>query len=147
MGTEEEDRELSELIAELRVILPGVTVLFAFLLGLPFTARFAEVEAIERVAFFVGFLGSGASMVLLMGASAYHRVRGKPYDKARLIKTATRQTVAALTALLVSLTAVVFLVTRELYRVEVAISTSIATAAFASEVWLGLPLLRRWTGR
>lgn len=95
----DEDRELQELLGELRVVLPGVTVLFAFLLSLPFAARFGSLTATQRTAFFVAFLSTAVALVFLVGDVAYHRLRGHPYDKQQMIRTVTRQTIAAVVLL------------------------------------------------
>lgn len=75
---QEHNRELAELVGELRVILPGVTVLFAFLLTVPFAADFGRLGSGERVAYFVAFLATAFAIVLLLGESAYHRIHGHP---------------------------------------------------------------------
>ena len=106
------DRELDEILGELRVVLPGVTVLFAFLLTVPFTGDFLEVDTVDRAAYFLAFISAAVSMVFLVGESAYHRIVGKPYDKARLTRTAGRQAVVGIAALAFALTAVVFLVVK-----------------------------------
>lgn len=79
-NSEDEDREL-------RVVLPGVTALFAFLLTMPFSTGFsASTPPPARAAFFVGFLATGVAIVLLVGESAYHRLIGK----ARMLRTGSR---------------------------------------------------------
>jgi len=77
---ERRDRELSELSGELRTVLPGATVLFAFLLTVPFSSGFPRLEVLDRLAFFVAFITAGAAVVLLLGEGAYHRLVGHPYD-------------------------------------------------------------------
>src|SRR5688572_18998651 len=84
------DRELIELMNELRVVLPGVQVLFAFLLTVPFSQRFAEIAGRQRGVFFAAFLATTAASVVLMAPSAYHRVRWRQHDKAQLLKTSNR---------------------------------------------------------
>jgi len=71
---EQLDRELIELLNELRVALPGVQVLFAFLLGVPFTQRFGEVTDIQKDAYFLTFLCTAIATALLIAPSAYHRL-------------------------------------------------------------------------
>ncbi len=139
----DEDRELSELLSELRVVLPGVTVLFAFLLTVPFTARFGSLTGPQRGAYFVAFLTTATSIVFLVGEVAYHRLRGKPYDKVKMITTVTRQTVAAVALLGVALVAVVFLVSDVLYAGSVAIPLAAAIALLSLVAWFGIPLARR----
>jgi len=139
----DEDRELDELLSELRVVLPGVTVLFAFLLSLPFTARFASLTQAQRTAFFVAFLSTASAIVFLVGEVAYHRLRGRPYDKRQMIATATRQTVTALALLGLALVAVVFLVSDVLYGAATAVPLAAGLALLATSTWFALPFARR----
>jgi predicted neutral ceramidase superfamily lipid hydrolase len=75
---EDLDRELDEFLGEVRVMLPAVTVLFAFLLTVPFTARFPQLALPTRTAYFVAFVTTAIAIVLLVGETGYHRLRGKP---------------------------------------------------------------------
>lgn len=140
------DRELDELLAETRVILPGVTVLFAFLLTLPFTSSFQLAHARDKGAYFIAFISSALAMVLLIAESAYHRLRGKPYDKARMLRTSTRQAICAIALLAIAMTSVVFLVTDMVYGGNAALPSAVAMCAFCLALWFGLPLARRLRG-
>lgn len=137
------DRELDEILSELRVVLPGVTVLFAFLLTLPFTGAFTDLDSIDRAAYFLAFMAAAVSMVFLVGESAYHRLVGKPYDKARLTRTAGRQAVVGIACLAVALTAVVFLVTDVVYSNRLAAAIAASVLVLAGVVWFAFPLSRR----
>lgn len=137
------DRELDELLSELRVVLPAGTVLFAFLLILPFTARFASLTAAQRTSFFIAFVSTAIAVVFLLAEVAYHRLRGHPYDKRELIATATRQAIAALVLLGTALVAVVFLVTDVLYAGVAAGSIAGVVALLTVFTWLVIPLARR----
>ena len=139
----ERDRELDEILSELRVVLPGVTVLFAFLLTVPFTGEFLELGTADRAAYFLAFISSAVSMVFLVGESAYHRIVGKPYDKERLTRTASRQAVVGIAALAVALTAVVFLFGDVVYGSKVAAGVATTVLALAVGVWFVFPLTRR----
>ncbi len=140
------DRELDELLSELRVILPAATVLVAFLLTLPFTSKFSTIGGVDRAAYAVAFLAAVGALVFLVGESAYHRVRGKPYDKSKLITTASRQAVAALTLLAVTLGSVVFLVMDVVYGLVVAVPATAVAILLAAVTWFALPLARRRRG-
>lgn len=140
------DRELDELTSELRTAIPGVTVLFAFLLTVPFAAGFPGLSGSQRAAYFIAFLATTFSVIFLVGESAYHRVRGKPYDKGLLLRTATRQAVTGLALLAVALCAVVFLVTDVLFGSTVSTVLRAGVAVLAGATWFGLPLLRRLQG-
>lgn len=137
------DRELDELSSELRTVIPGVTVLLAFLLGLPFTPVFADLNEVQTAVYFVAFLSTALAVVFLLGESAYHQIRGKPYSKGRLLKTAIRQMVTALILLGISISAVVFLVSALLFGTLSAALIAVAIALLILVVWFGLPLWRR----
>ena len=140
------DRELDEFLGEIRVVLPAVTVLFAFLLTVPFTARFEGLPLAARTAYFVAFMTTAMAIVLLVGETGYHRLRGKPYDKHRMLRTATRQAVAALVLLAVGLSAVVYLVTTVLYGSSWAAACTALLGLLAVGTWFLLPLQRRRWG-
>lgn len=138
------NRELAELTSELRVVIPGATVLLAFLLTVPFASGFPRLSQGNQGVFFLAFISTAVAVVLLLAEGAHHRIRGKPYDKGLLIKTATRQMVAALALLGVALVSVVFLVTDVLFGPWASVPVSTAVFVLLVANWFGLPLLRRW---
>src|SRR5919201_2855907 len=136
------DRELIELLNELRVALPGVQVLFAFLLAVPFTQRFKGVSGVEKWAFFGSFLCTAAASALLIAPSAYHRLRWREHDKEHMLTTANRLTIAGLALLALAIAASVLLITDILFYLwEAVLVTSLVGAGFAW-FWYGLPLWR-----
>jgi hypothetical protein len=145
IGDEERDadRELDELTSELRVLLAATTVLFAFLLTVPFSARFAEVGASDVVAYFVAFMSVAFAIVLFVGETAYHRLRGKPYDKERLVTTASRQAAGGILCLAIALPSVVFLIVDVLFSVPAAVAAALTIFGAAAITWFALPLVRR----
>lgn len=90
------DRELIELLNELRVALPGVQVLFAFLLTVPFTERFGRATALQRSVYFATLLLTTASSVLLIAPTPYHRLRFRAPDKEQLLFTSNRLAIVGL---------------------------------------------------
>src|SRR4029077_2654780 len=82
---ERANRELIELLNELRVVLPGVTVLFAFLLAVPFAKGWPKVTPFERDVFIVAALATGVSIAFLTAPSSYHRLRFRHGDKSHLV--------------------------------------------------------------
>jgi hypothetical protein len=136
------NRELIELLNELRVALPGVQVLFAFLLAVPFTPRFKDVTTAEKWAFFASFLCTAAASVLLIAPSAYHRLRWREHDKEHLLEIANRLTIAGLSFLALAMTGVVFLITELLFGLDSAVPITVAAAASFGWFWYVLPLLR-----
>ncbi|WP_157068991.1 DUF6328 family protein [Sandaracinus amylolyticus] len=144
---ERDDRELHELVGELRVVLPGATVLFAFLLTVPFADRWDELPQLERAFFFSAFLTSGLAIVLLVGVSAYHRLRGHPYDKHGLVRTASRQTIGALGLLAIALSASMFVVGSFVYERALGAIAALVVMVAAVGTWFALPLARRHRAR
>lgn len=84
------DRELNELLGGLRVLLPGVQVLFAFLLTVPFSDRFEEIDADGHVAYLLAVSLAGLASVVLIAPSVHHRLRFREGAKEDLLHTATR---------------------------------------------------------
>lgn len=141
------DRELIELLNELRVALPGVQVLFAFLLILPFQQPFERVTELERAVYLVALLTALAASVLLISPSTYHRIRFRDGDKRNILEAGNRFLIAGTVALAVSITASAFLVSEYLYGGLVGGLVGAAAAAFLAWFWFGYPLTRKALGR
>jgi hypothetical protein len=137
------DRELIELLNELRVALPGVQVLFAFLLAVPFTQRWEQTTDIQRDAFFAAIMCATVATVLLIAPSSYHRLRWREGDKEQMLRTSNRLAIAGTIFLALSMIAVVFVVTDVVFDIVVATGISIGTAALFAWFWYGLALMRR----
>ena len=110
------NRELIELLNELRVALPGVQVLFAFLLAVPFTQRFAQTTDLQRDTFMVALLSTLAGSVFLIAPSAYHRIRFRDRDKEALLQISNVFAIVGMVFLALGMTAVVFLVTDMIFK-------------------------------
>jgi hypothetical protein len=136
------DRELIELLNELRVALPGVQVLFAFLLAVPFAQRFADVTETQREAYTVALLCTLAGSVFLIAPTTFHRIRFRDRDKELLLRLGNRFTIIGMVFLAVAMTASVFLVTDLLYDATIAVILSVLTAVLFAVVWFLLPLGR-----
>lgn len=137
------DRELSELLEEVRVAIPGAEVLFAFLLGVAFTERFASVTSSQRNVYFATLLLTAAATCLLIAPTAYHRVHFRDGGKEKLLYSATRMVLASLILLMLAVSGVVFLVADVLYSSQIAGAAGGATAAWFLWFWFGLPIMRR----
>jgi len=142
----EADHQLEELVQELRLVLPGATVLFGFLLSVPFSSRFDLLTTLDRVVYMVAFLSASLALVLLLAEAGYHRIRGKPYDKYLMVRTSSRQAVAGLASLGVSLLACVVLVADFVYGAVLAMAVAVLLGGGALWLWFGLPLMRRLRG-
>jgi Na+/melibiose symporter-like transporter len=137
------NRELIELLNELRVALPGVQVLFAFLLAVPFSQRFDQTTELQRDTFMVALLSTLAGSVFLIAPSAYHRIRFRDRDKEALLQISNVLAIAGMFFLAVGMTAVVFLVTDLIFKgLATSVITALTAALFAG-VWFVLPLVRK----
>jgi uncharacterized protein involved in cysteine biosynthesis len=136
------DRNLAELLQELRVALPGVQVLFAFLLVVPFNQRFPEITTFQRTIYFITLLLATAATACLIAPTAHHRVEFRAQDKRRIVFSATKLAVVGLALLASAMTGAVMLITDILYHsTTVAIVASAVALLFAS-LWFGWPVKR-----
>ena len=134
------DRELIELLNELRVALPGVQVLFAFLLAVPFASGFPKLDPLGRDVFFAAFIATALATVLLIAPSSYHRLRWRQDDKERMLLISNVLTIVGLFLLAVAITATVFVITDFLFHHSWAAAFSALVAATFLLLWYGLPL-------
>jgi apolipoprotein N-acyltransferase len=137
------NRELIELLNELRVALPGVQMLFGFLLAVPFSQRFDTITTTQRHVYYATFMSTAFASIFFIAPTAYHRLRFRQHDKEQLIQTASTMTIVGTTFLALALAGAVFVVTDLVFQATV---TAIATATVAAALvwlWYGLPLWRR----
>ena len=137
---ERANRELIELLNELRIVLPGTTVLLGFLLAVPFARGWTHVTEFQRDVFIVAFLSTAASVACLTAPTSYHRLRFQHGDKARIVKFGNRLAIAGIAASAVSLDAVVLLVTDFVLSRGVAIAATASLFAVVLLLWYVLPL-------
>jgi len=137
------NRELIELLNELRVALPGVQVLFAFLLAVPFSQRFEQTTDLQRDAFMVALLSTLAGSVFLIAPSAYHRIRFRDRDKEALLQISNVFAIVGMVFLALGMTSVVFLVTDMIFKGPVTVVVTSLTAGLFALVWFVLPLVRK----
>lgn len=137
------DRELGELLQELRVALPGVQVLFAFLLTMPFSQGFARMTTLQRDLYFAILLATAVTSVLFIAPSAYHRIRWRDYDKEQLLVTSTRLSILGIVLLAVAVAGAVYLISDVMFGAGVAGAATAGIAAVLVWFWFGLPLSRK----
>jgi|SRR5215207_5875646 len=137
------DRNLNELLQELRVALPGVQVLFAFLLAVPFQQEFAKVSEFEKKIYFATLLLTALSAALLIAPSAYHRLTFRYQQKYRLVFISNRLAIAGLGALALAMTCAILLVTHFLFGTVATVITVVVALATFVVLWAVLPLKRR----
>jgi hypothetical protein len=139
------DRNLSELLQELRVALPGVQVLFAFLLAVPFQQNFTKITPFQERVYFATLLLTAASAVLLISPSAYHRMTFRQQQKDHLVFLANRFAIAGLGLLALAMTGAIMLITDVLFGgVTTAVTSAVTLSAFVT-FWYLLPLRRRFS--
>jgi hypothetical protein len=141
------DRNLAELTGELRVALPGVQVLFAFLLVAPFNQRFGTVSQFERRLYFAALLLTLLATMLLIAPTIIHRLQFRRGEKAYVVQTANRLMISGLIVFAVAMTAAVLLVTHYLFGSLTAVITTIIVVAAFIAIWFLLPLRRRLSTR
>lgn len=137
------NRELIELLNELRVALPGVQVLFAFLLAVPFATGFKEVTEFQRELFFGTLASTAVASALLIAPSAYHRMNFREKDKERMLLTSNGLFLGGLFFLALSITAAVTLIADFLYGSAVPIASAALGVLLFVGLWLALPIVRR----
>jgi hypothetical protein len=137
------NRQMIELLNELRVAMPGVQVLFGFLLAVPFQQRFAQVNSFQRDVYFATLLAAAAATALLIAPSAYHRIVFERGDRPRVIRTGTREFLWGLFALAVAMNGAVLLVTDVLFQAGTVWVTIVVTATLFAWLWFGIGLRRR----
>jgi hypothetical protein len=148
-GTHDEDRtervsrELIELLNELRVALPGVQVLFAFLLAVPFAQGFTRVTDFQRALFFTVMALTAVSAALLIAPSAWHRLRFRQRDKERILRASNRMSIGGLGFLALAMTGAVMLIADFIYSPTLTIISGVAAAVVFGMLWYILPLLGR----
>jgi cation transport ATPase len=139
---EQHNRELIELLNELRVALAGVTVLFAFLLTLPFSSRFEQLNGLQKNTLIFAFFAAASAIVTLVMPTAFHRIRWRHGDKEALLRTSNRLAVIGMFCLSVALTSVVLLFTELFFSEAVAISITVVFGAIIAGLWFVFPIAR-----
>lgn len=143
--TEEErlDRNLAELLQELRVALPGVQVLFAFLLAVPFQQGFEKITPFQKGAYFGTLICTAISAVMLISPTAYHRITFRYQQKRRLVYYSNRFAIIGLAMLALAMTGAILLVTDFLFSTAAAlVAAGVALCVFGF-FWFAMPLRRR----
>jgi hypothetical protein len=139
---ERKARELGELLQELRVMLPGVQVLFAFLLTVPFSARFGYLTPVQQAVFFGTLLCTALSAGLLLAPSAHHRLLWRQQAREHRLRVANRLAIAGMVLLMVAMVGVMFVITDLLFG-----SFAAAISGFFLCVWFLMPLRYRLDGK
>jgi hypothetical protein len=137
------DRQMLELLNELRVALPGVQILFAFLLTVPFSNGWPRLDAFQRDVYFITLILAAISTACLIAPSAAHRLRFHQHDRIWVIETANRLTIAGLVFLAAAMSTTVLLITDFLFDGLRVWIYSCALALVFIVLWFVRPLARR----
>ncbi len=141
------DRELGELLQGLRVLLPGVQVLFAFLLTVPFSQRFPRLSRPEQGLYLAALVCAAMASAFLIAPSAFHRILFRERDKEWLIVASNGLTIVGTIFLAIAITCSAYLVTEVIYgsRLAAAIAAGLGIVFFG--LWYAVPVARRATRR
>ena len=130
-------------MTELRVAMPGVQILFAFLLSVPFSQRFGQVSSFQRDIYLVSLVAAGVATGFLIAPTAYHRMTFRRGEKRHLVFTANRWILVGLGALAVSMMSAVLLVSDFLFDSVVATVVTAGLGSLLVGLWFVFPLMRR----
>jgi uncharacterized protein involved in cysteine biosynthesis len=136
------DRNLQELLQELRVALPGVQVLFAFLLVVPFNQRFPEITNFQQTIYFITLLLATGATGFLIAPTVHHRIQFRQQDKERIVMTANRFTIIGMGLLAAAMTGAILLITDILYRSTTVTIVAAAVAFMFIVLWYVIPVRR-----
>jgi Family of unknown function (DUF6328) len=140
------DRQMIELLNELRVALPGVQILFAFLLTVPFTQRFPQLTDFQRDVFYVTLVAATISAACLIAPSAAHRLRFHQSEREWLIESANVLMIIGLAFLAIAIGAAFLLITDVLDDgAEVWVFSAVVWAVILG-LWFARPLMRHARG-
>jgi hypothetical protein len=141
------DRNLGELLGELRVALPGVQVLFAFLLVVPFNQRFTELTSSQEKIYYATLLCAAAASALLIAPTAHHRIEFRLQDKRYIVLVANRLTIAGLAFLALAVIGTIVVITDFLFSTTATVVASSLTAVAFAWLWFAMPIRRRMLQR
>ncbi|MBY9075546.1 DUF6328 family protein [Nocardioides sp. WL0053] len=136
-------RNFNELLQELRVTQTGVQILTGFLLTLPFTERFADLDNVQKFAYLAVLCGSVIATGLIIGPVAFHRILFRQGERRWLVHAANQAARAGLLMLALTTSGVVWLVFDLVTnRTAANVAGSLALIFFAG-LWAGVPVISR----
>src|SRR3990170_86916 len=143
---EREIRHMTDLLQELRVALPGVQMTFAFLLTIPFTARFSEATELQRTVYFTALLSTALATAFFIAPTIQHRILWRQGERPLRLKIGNGLLIVGTIFLAVGMSCVVFLVADVVYgRISAIIATALLVVVFVG-LWYLLPLYQRVRG-
>jgi cation transport ATPase len=136
-------RELIELLQELRIVIPGVQVLFAFLLTVPFSQGFTKLDALQRGVFFATLLCTAAATALLIAPSSHHRLLFRQGVREQRVQMGNLLAILGLAFLVPAMVGVLFVITDLIFGSAAAIIVTVIVTLFFVLLWFILPLRYR----
>jgi cobalamin synthase len=140
------DRQMAELLQELRIALPGVQILFAFLLTVPFAQGFTRVSDFQRNLFFAVLLTTAASTACFIAPTATHRLRFHQHDRAYIVESSNRLLIWGLVFLALAIVGAVTLITDYIFGLDSQWYWPLLVAVLIAVLWFGRPLVRHVRG-
>ncbi|HEX4719496.1 MAG TPA: DUF6328 family protein [Thermoleophilaceae bacterium] len=137
------NRELIELLNELRVALPGVQVLFAFLLTVPFSNGYKRITNFQKNVYFAILVATAISTACFIVPTAYHRLNFRKSEKEQILLSSNKFAVAGIMFLAVSMSGVMVLITDIIYSRVAAVVAGLLALVLFGGLWAALPLVRR----
>jgi amino acid transporter len=137
------EREHTELLEELRALIPGAQVLFGFLLAIRFTSPFTDLTAVQRYFYYATLLSTAVALVLLLAPSAYHRLRFREGDKDVMVRKGNREAIAGTGAIALAFTGVLYLITDLVFTTQAAIAVALVFFALTAWRWWAIALYRK----
>jgi hypothetical protein len=142
-AAERVNRELIELLNEVRVALPGAQVLFAFLLVLPFQQGFEKLGDLQRDVYSGALVATAAAIALIIAPSSYHRINFRRRTKEQMLFWSNRMLIAGLVLSVVGIVLSIALVLDVAVGEPAALIVAAGVALWFSWFWFALPLIRR----
>jgi cation transport ATPase len=140
---ERADRNMGELLQELRVAIPGVQILFAFLLTVPFAQGFNALDGDQRDLYFGVLMATAISTALLIAPTAHHRLLFRQRDKEHLVKVSNLLAIAGLMVLAVAITGAILLIADIIFDGAQTVIFTVAAGLVFVVLWVAMPLVRR----
>jgi hypothetical protein len=137
------DRNMQELLSELRVVVTGVQVLFAFLLVVPFNVGFVHIGPFQRGVYFVTLLLVALAAVCMLAPAAHHRILFRCDDKEHIVFISNRLMITGLGFLALAMCGSLLLVATKLFGVTTGVITVAVGALPFIAIWFVMPLTRK----
>jgi cation transport ATPase len=140
------NRQLEELLNEVRVAMPGVQVLFGFLLAVPFQQGFDTITSSQRLVYFATLVAAAVATAFFIAPTAYHRINFEQHEKKRIIHLGNREFLIGLVALALAMNGAVALVTDLIFKGSTLVVTVVLVGSLFATLWFGLGVVRRLRG-